>query len=486
MGYSIKADYTLTFELPPRLDDWVPEDHPVRYLRDVVDALDLTALGFEVREVTRGRPPYATDVLVKVWLFGFYERIRSTRRLEWACANVIPALWLTGNVRPDHQTLARFFRKNTKGLRALFRKVVRLAAAQGLIGMALHALDGTRVQAASSKATALHRKALDKALSESDACVEEYLVRIAQEQVLEGEPDTQLPEALKDAQGRREAIQAQIARLDAEGREHLHPNEPDAVCVHAQGQYVMGYTAQALADQASGLIVQTEVVSENTDSQQLVPQTEAARETLGESPEVTVVDAGYTNGAQLQKSEEAGVNVVVPTPPDAPALHPGTQEKVAGAFDKNRFTYDATRDGYVCPQGQLIPLDRIARGKHGAGVATRVYRCTHTDCPVRTQCSTRPEGRTIDRQPWDATLERHRARYRDPDIAASRHARKAIIEPVFAQLKWNQSFRRFTVRGADKVNAQWALLCTAYNLKKLYGIWKAGRFNLRPAVAAAA
>lgn len=483
MGYSIKADYTLTFALPPRLDEWVGPDHSARYLCDVVDALDLKALGFEAREVERGRPPFAADVLVKAWLFGFFERIRSTRRLEWACANVIPALWITGNTRPDHQTLSRFFRKNTKALRALYRKVVRLAAAQGLVGMVLHALDGTKIQAASSTATARHRKTLEKALRECDARIGAHITQVQHDEPIPGEPGAPLPETLADAEQRRDAIRAQLAQLG--DSEHLHPKEPDANCVQVQGKYVMGYNAQAIADQESGLIVQTEVVPDHNDTQQLMAQTQAARETLGESPEVTDVDAGYIDGAQLQQAEEAGLNVVVPTPPTAPSTNPGTLGKEAEEFDKSRFRFDETRDGYVCPREQLIPFARLALGKHGVGVQTRVYRCPHAECPVRAQCSKSPEGRTIDRQPWDATMERHRARYADADVAAARRARKTIIEPVFAQVKWNQGFRRFTVRGKEKVNAQWALLCTAFNLKKLYAGWRAGTFTLKVAVAVA-
>lgn len=482
MGYSKRAKYDLVFTLPPRLDEWVSEDHPVRYLRDVVDALDLVELGFERREVKTGRAPYATDVLIKAWLFGFFERIRSTRRLEWACTNVIPALWLTGNLRPDHNTFSRFFRANTQALRNLFRKVVRLAAAQGLVGMVLHALDGTKLQAASSTATALHRKSLEKALKDVEAKIEAYLQQVAHDEPIPGESRTQLPQQLADEESRRNAIRAQLARM--KNAEHLHPQEPDAACVYVQGQYVMGYNPQAVADQESGLIVQTEVVSDNNDLAQLMPQLLGALDTLGECPEVTVVDAGYLNGEQLQQAEESGLRVVVPTPPEAPSAKPGSVDHVAAPFDKHRFRYDEEKDVFICPRDQVIPLENLQRGKHKPGIVTRIYRCPHTACPDRERCSTSSKGRTIDREPWDATMERHRARYADPDVAAARRARKSIIEPVFAQLKWNQGFRRFTVRGAERVNAQWALLSTAYNLRKLYEAWKAEIFH--PALAAVA
>src|SRR4051812_18995688 len=137
MGYSIRPDYDREFTLPPRLDDWIPADHPVRFLRDVVDALDLTELGFADRSVEQGRPPFSTELLVKAWLYGFMERFRSTRRLEWACTNVPAAIWLTGAESPDHNSLSRFFRQHPQAFRKLFRAVIQLAVHAEVVGMVL-------------------------------------------------------------------------------------------------------------------------------------------------------------------------------------------------------------------------------------------------------------------------------------------------------------------------------------------------------------
>ena len=177
MGYSIRPNYERVYELPPRLEDWIPQDHPARFLRDVVDALDLIALGFKDRSVERGRPPLSTELLVKAWVYGFVEGFRSTRRLEWACANVPAAIWATGDERPDHNSLARGFRENVAAFRVLFRKVVVVAAEAGLMPAVFDVVDGTKVTAASSMHTALHRDKLRAALTRLEAAIQGWWPR---------------------------------------------------------------------------------------------------------------------------------------------------------------------------------------------------------------------------------------------------------------------------------------------------------------------
>src|ERR687891_2020096 len=149
MSRARHADRSQVFLLPPSLDDWVPADHPVRFVADLVAALDLGSLGFRA-PAAEGRRPFAAELLLGVWLFGWMERVRSTRALEKACLRDVAFLWLTGNQHPDHVTLWRFFSENKARLKPLFTRVVRLAAEAGLVGFALHALDGTKLQAAGS------------------------------------------------------------------------------------------------------------------------------------------------------------------------------------------------------------------------------------------------------------------------------------------------------------------------------------------------
>src|SRR4051812_19247961 len=166
VSHAIRPDRRQMFLLPPSLDEWVPAGHPARFVADLVDSLDLAALGFRQSLGEEGRPHYAPELLLCVWLYGWMERVRSSRALEKACVRDVAFLWLTSNEHPDHNTLWRFFRDNKQALRKLFKQTVQVAAKAGLVGFALHALDGTKIQAASSTDSALHRSTLQKQLKE--------------------------------------------------------------------------------------------------------------------------------------------------------------------------------------------------------------------------------------------------------------------------------------------------------------------------------
>lgn len=191
--------------LPPSTDDWVAPDHPVRFVAVLVDSLDLEELGFRQSPGDEGRPHFAPELLVGVWLFGWMERIRSSRALEKACQRDMAFIWLTGHIALDHVTLWRFFDDNHKALKKLFKKVVRVAAEAGLLGLALHALDGTKLRAASSMDSALHRKQLEELLNKLDPIVD---ASIAETQAAEAcpEPSWRMPEGLETPQRLRKKI----------------------------------------------------------------------------------------------------------------------------------------------------------------------------------------------------------------------------------------------------------------------------------------
>jgi transposase len=470
MSKEIRANYDEMDLLPQCLEDWVPKDHPAWFIREFVDALDLAELGFELPESEEGRPCYAADLLLKVWLYGYLARIRSTRGLERACREHLSLLWLTGRHAPDHNTLWRFWRDSRRALRQVFRAGVQVAAEQGLIGMVCHAVDGTKIRAASSRRTMEHRKGLQRALERVEASIQEMEQAVEQAETRE-EGEYRLPEGLQEAKNLREAIRESLGKMQEAKREHLHPQEPEARLMPCEGRTEPAYNAQVVVDAESALVVAAEVVSEESDNRQLTPMLDAVKGNLGEVAEETVADGGYKSSVALGEAEAKGYSVLVNWGGDASGKQPGP-------YHKSQFRFEAGAEGVICPRGERLEFEGV-KTHRGKRFAVRGYRCrVFRQCPVREECSRNRQGRLIEISPYDAAVERQRAKLRDPEKQKLLRRRKVIVEPAFGVIKQVEGFRRWTVRGRENVRTQWAMVCVAFNLKKLYKAWAAGELLL--------
>jgi len=467
MSHEIRANYDQIDLLPQCLEDWIPRDHPARFIREFVDALELGELGFAERQSEEGRPSYAHDLLLKVWLYGYLARIRSTRELERACREHMGLLWLTGRHTPDHNTLWRFFRENRRALREVFRAGVRVAAAQGLIGMVCHAVDGTKIRAVASGRTMEKRKDLEKALAQVEKSIVEMEVAIEKAEKEEA-GEYRLPERLHKAEELRRAIRESLGKMQEIARDRRHPHEPEVRVMKCEGRKDPAYNAQAVADAQAGIVVAATAVNAETDHEQLVPMLEEVRANLGGVAEETVGDGQYATVQQLTEAEARGYEVLT-----APGSERGAEQR--GEYAAANFSYDAEHDEVICPRGARLKF-RGMRKKGGARAAVRAYSCqVYESCPVRELCSRSQEGRRIELSPQRAARERQRAKRDTPLGRARLRQRKAIIEPVFAAIKQALGFRRWTVRGLENVRTQWALLCTVFNLKKMYPRWVRNR-----------
>jgi transposase len=465
MSREIKADYQQLLMFPRSLEDWVGSEHPARFIRDFVESLDLPGLGFWVRTGEVGRPPYSAEMLLKVWLYGYLNRIRSTRQLEQGCRENLGLIWLTGLKPPDHNTLWRFWQDNREALRRVFKQSVRVALHAGLLQLVLHAVDGTKIQAVSGRRGVWHRRDLEKALAQLDASVAQVMAEVEAAQVQE--PGSYLlPEELQDQGVRRQRLQEALQMLATADRDHLHPGEPEARLMKVGAGVAPAYNAQMVADGASGLLVAAEVFNAETDNQQLVPMLDQVQENLGDTAQETLADGGYVSAAGMAQAEARGYEVLTPA-----------SSEEDRPYQSSRFIYDEARDCCLCPRGQVLNYERTKtnRGKY----PVRVYRCRNfRDCPGRRQCSQDPKGRQLEIGPYHAVMVRQRQKRQEK--AELLRLRKVIAEPPFAWIKRHQDFWRWTLKGLGNVRTQWALLCTAVNLKKLFRYWQAGRLILQP------
>lgn len=478
----IQPNRAQVFLLPPSLEDWVPENHDARFIDSFVDTWDLVALGFDDEVVQwTGRRPYAPALLLKLWLYGYCCKIRSSRQLEQACTNHVGMMWLAGLLRPDHNTLANFLKAHRQAFITVFQRLLKTLAQMELVGMVLHALDGTKIPALQSKRGAWHRENLLKALEGIEAVLTELVAQTEATDADEADLAVALPPALTEATARREAIRDALAALDAAGTDHLQSREPEARMMKGgDGRTTFAYNAQAQVDARSGLIVAQDVVMDAADNAQLVPMLEQVAETLGAVADETLADGGYQSGEAFAQLEEQGRSVLV------------NLEAVAAAqtapFAKEQFTWEPEADRYLCPQGSPLAFLRKKAKKHkrdGSPYQVWVYQCRAcAGCPCRDQCTTSRTGRSVERTAFDDAFTRQRARQRTAEARELLRLRGSLIERVFGRIKQIDGFRRWTVDGLAAVRAQWALLCVVYNLRIVRNWWRQGTFSFEAFQAA--
>jgi transposase len=465
MAQPIAPDYGQQFLFPPALEDWVPADHPARFLREFIEQLDLPALGFGMPTAVEGRPPYAPSLLLKIWLYGYYQRIRSTRKLEAACREHLSLLWLTGLIQPDHNSLWRFWRDNKRALRRIFQQTVQVAVRAGAVGLALQALDGTKIQAACSGPKGWSKDYMEKLLAQLDVACDQIELHVVAENADVDAPGYRLPAGLAERNALREEIKQGLAQLATDGRAYYHPVEPEARRMKLGDTNRYAYNAQAIADAKAGVLVACEATREETDAGQLVPLIQQARENLGVAvtDTLTVADGGYGGGAELQAAEQHSMSILVP--PAEGRNDP--QNPYAGQY----FHYDPATRTVTCPQGRTLDYQGPTTKP---GVTVQRYRCHVRDCPVRAQCTSDPKGRSFEVRPYTPHVQAMRAQLAQPGSRKNWARRREIIEPRFGQIKQHDGFRRWTVWGLDGVKTQWSLLCATLNLRILYRRWRGG------------
>jgi len=459
----LAADYDQMLLLAPTVEEWIGPRHPARFIREFVAALELRELKLDTLERAEGGTAHDPALLLQAWLYGYLRKIRSTRALENACREEMGFVWLTGNHRPDHNALWRFWHEHREGIRRLFRQSVKVALELNLVGLAVQALDGTKIAAVASGRGGFDRAHLQKLLARLDAQLTEREGQIA------AAGAGALPaEELQPMLHLREQVRAALARIDSGETKHAHPLEPEAARMECDGRNRFGYNAQAVVDTKAQIIVATEVISAPNDTQQLVPMIAEAQvnlttsERTAEANPTTLADGGYASGAQLAAAERCGYPVVTPPPPN--------WRDTTEAYHTAHFRHDAQRKVVLCPQDRELHY-KGRRQKDGREV--EIYRNGQAckNCPVRAQCTSDRQGRTIYLSADHAVVVAALRRWQQPQTAEFYGLRAATVEPVFAQAKQQMGFRRWTVRGLEKVRTQWSLIATTWNLRVILRHW---------------
>ncbi len=454
---------------PAVLDDYVAEDNPVRAIEAFADGLDLGQLGFtRVEALVTGRPGYHPATLLKIYIYGYLNRIPSSRRLERECQRNIELVWLTGQLAPDFKTIADFRKDNGKAICEVCRAFVALCRKLDLLSAASIAIDGSKFKAVNARDKNFTEAKMKRRLERIDESIARYM---AQLETADRHGDA-VPEArVARLQDKIVKLKEEIARLNAINADMMKSEDkqisltdPDARSMTTSGKDtgIVGYNVQAAVDTENHLIVAHEVTNVGTDRHQLSNMAEQARTEMGVETLDAVADRGYYEGEEIKACEEAGITVTLPKPQTSGA-------KAAGRFGKQDFVYVAAEDVYRCPAGERLTY-RFT-GEEDGKKLRRYWTSACQTCALKAQCTTGPERR-IARWEHEAVLEKVQQRLdRNPDKMT---LRRQTAEHPFGTIKAWMGATHFLMRGLPKVATEMALNVLAYNMKRVMAILGVG------------
>ena len=463
MAHIEGTDRSQVLLLPEAVDDYVGADNPVRFVDAFVDGLDLEALGFlRARPKATGRPGYRPGDLLKLYIYGYLNRVRSSRRLEVEAHRNVEVIWLLRSLKPDFKTIADFRRDNRAAFKKVFREFVVLCRQLDLFGRELLAVDGTRIKAVNNRNKSFTKKTLAKFIEQADARLEKYLARLDEGDGVEaglpgGGREDDLAGKIARIAERRDKLKGYLETLEKTGESQLSLTDPDSRSQARAAKVGVGYNAQAAVDAKHKLLAEQEVHIGVSDMGLLTETAVAAKETLDVEQIDVVADKGYFQAEDIEACEQAGAIPHVPKPERGPARRDGL-------FPKEDFVYDAVNDFYTCPGGQV--LKRCGGGKLRETSIIHYHASPKScdACALREQCTSSHGGRQVTRYENEALLESMAARLRArPEL---QNLRREIVEHPFGSIKQWMGQGTFLMRGLENVRAEFSLTALAYNIRR--------------------
>jgi len=451
---------------PDRLEDWIGEDNPVRVVDVFVDELDLGGVGFgRVEPLATGRPGYHPAVLLKLYIYGYLNRVQSSRRLEREAGRNVELMWLTGRLAPDHKTIADFRKNNGTAIRKVCSQFVALCRGLGLFADAAVAIDGSKFKAVNNRDRNFTRNKMKRRMEQIEESVERYLHQL-------DSADRQEPSLARTTRAVR--LNDKIAKLKEEMQrleklevvmleapdQQISLTDPDArsMATSGRGSGIVGYNVQAAVDIKHHLIVTHEVTNEGTDRAQLSNVAEQTKDVLQTDALDVVADRGYFNGAEILACDQAGITVTLPKP-----LTSGIKAK--GRFGKQDFRYVASEDVYICPAGERLAY-HFTNVEDGLTLR-RYWTNACQSCTIKDQCTTGKQRR-ITRWEHEHILETVQQRLdENPD---KMRQRRETVEHPFGTIKHWMGSTHFQMKTLKRVGTEMALHVLAYNLKRVMNI----------------
>jgi transposase len=469
------ADRGQSTLFPECLEDWIGEDNPVRVVDVFVEELDLAELGFGgVNPAATGRPSYHPSVLLKLYIYGYLNRVQSSRRLEHEAGRNVEVMWLTDRLVPDHKTIADFRKDNGSAIRKVCARFIALCRAMGLLTQASVAIDGSKFKAVNNRARNFTRAKMERRMAQIEESVARYLQQLDaadRQEPSEGlqAKTTRLKEKIEKLKEQMQRLKVLKVEMIATPDQQISLTDPDArsMATSGRGSGVVGYNVQVAVDTKSHLIVTHEVTNVGSDRSQLAQVAMAAKATLDVAKLDAVADRGYFNGEEIKACEEAGVTVTLPKPMTS-------SSKAEGRFGKQDFRYVAAENVYICPAGEKLAY-RYTTEENGL-VLRRYATNACQSCAIKRSCTT-GKGRRVTRWEHEDILDAVQRRL-DEHPEKMRQRRETVEHP-FGTIKARMGATHFLMKTLPRVASEMALHVLAYNLTRVMNI-----MGIQPLMAA--
>jgi transposase len=452
---------------PESLDEYIADDNPVRFIDAFIESLDLQSLGFErAVPAETGRPPYNPGDLLKLYVYGYLNRIRSSRKLEAEAKRNVEVMWLLGKLTPDFKTIADFRRDNGESIRAVCREFTLLCRSLGLYGGELVAIDGSKFKAVNSRERNFTKGKLKALRRQAEAKIERYLQELDESDAEERDSKKltreELQEKIEWLKKRKGVYDELQQEMEESGESQISLTDRDArsMTLGSNRGTEVGYNVQISVDAKHKLIVDHEVTNKCNDMNQLNAMAVRAKAMLEVDSLEVVADAGYYNSQEIKDCTDQDIV------PYIPQTNSSTNKK-AGLYTKKDFRYDAENDCYWCPAGEALRFSRCGTNRHGRKMRYYTTKACKT-CALKPQCIRAKGGRRIQRWEHEEYLEELAQRLRaQPEKVKQR---KAIVEHPFGTIKRSMDQGYFLTRRLCNVRAEMSLTMLAYNMKRVMGL----------------
>lgn len=462
MAYRYGDRYQTTL-FPQSIDEYIPKDALVRAYDVIIDSLDFDELGIKIDPHKVGCPEYDPKIMLKLLVYGYSYGIRSSRKLEREANYNLSFIWLTGGLKPDHKTIAEFRRRNKAALKKVLKQCARLCIRLGLIEGNTLFIDGSKMRANASMRNNWTEQRCKKFLKNIDKRIKNILLECesADEQEKQQQSLTKMRQELEDHEALKSKVENILNELKVENKRSINTTDSDSNSMRTRQGPGAGYNTQLAVDEKHGLIVNSDVVSDNHDYHQFSKQVNQANEVLHEPCKTACADAGYADTNSLADADEQGIKIIIPSQRQV-------CKREGSKFGKSQFKYDSQNDVYICPEGQVLKFCGVNQRRkmryYAAGVVCQ--NCKHFGRCTKSKSG----GRKILRLFKEELREKLEKLYDLPSSQKIYAIRKQKVELPFGHIKRNLGANHFLLRGLDGVKAEMSLLSGCFNIARMINI----------------